>query len=94
MEEYDCWINFVPYIVYDEKMSATKGEIFGALSKIDKICPNYLQKYIPNITIEQEKKLYFYQNDKYVYCSCELSECGHAVNFKRYSKDLICPATP
>lgn len=90
MNNYQCWVNFVPYIIYDESMSASKGEIFGALAKIDTICPNYLEQYIPNITIEQEKKLYYYQNGEYVYCSCELSDCGHAVNFKRYSKDGTC----
>lgn len=90
MDKYKCWINFIPYIVYDESMSATKGEIFSTLYKINNLCPNYLEEYVPNITIEQEKKLYYYQNGEYEYCSCEISDCGHAVNFKRYSKDNTC----
>lgn len=90
MEEYNCWVNLIPYIIYDEKLSGSRGQIFSALQIVDKENQGYLERYIPNITIEQEKDLYYYQNGKYVFCSCELSDCGHAVNFKRYSKDGTC----
>lgn len=90
MEDYDCWINLIPYIVYDEKMSATRTQIFSALQTVENENLGYLQRYIPNISIEQEKDLFVYRNGDYHFCSCDLSDCGHSINFKRYSKEKTC----
>lgn len=90
MENYDCWINLIPYIVYDEKMSATRTQIFSSLQTVENENPGYLQRYIPNISIEQEKDLFVYRDEDYHFCSCDLSDCGHSVNFKRYSKEKTC----
>lgn len=90
MNEYDCWVNLIPYIVYDEEMSATRTQIFSALQTVENENPGYLQQYIPNISIEQEKDLFVYRDGDYHFCSCDLSDCGHSVNFKRYSKEKTC----
>ena len=90
MDEYNCWVNLIPYIVYDEQMSASRAQIFKALYVVNKENPGYLEKYIPNITIEQEKDLFVYRNGDYHFCSCDLSDCGHSVNFKRYSDAGTC----
>lgn len=91
MKQYNCWVNLIPYIVLDEELTADRTLIFKTLEYVDKICPNYLEKYVPNMTIKQEKWLYMYKNNEFQFCSCELSpECGHAVNFKKYSKEGTC----
>lgn len=91
MEEYKCWVNLIPYIVKDDKLTANRNEIFKALKIVDNENPGYLQKYVPNMCIEQEKKLYVYRDGEYHYSSCEMSpECGHSVNFKRYSMSGNC----
>ena len=89
-EKYNCWVNLVPYIIYDEKLSASKSIIFKTLNYVNKKIPNYLKTYIPNITITQEKLLYQYINNEFQFCSCDIGECGHSINFKKYSKENTC----
>ena len=91
MEEYNCWVNLIPYIVLDSDLTADRKTIFKALNHVNKQCPNYLEKYVPNMAIKQEKWLYMYKNGEFQFCSCELSsECGHSVNFKKYCKEGTC----
>ena len=63
MREYDCWINFIPYIIYKEELSATKEEVFKSLIKIEEACPGYIEKYITNLDLNQDKLLYIYKNN-------------------------------
>lgn len=91
MEEYNCWVNLIPYIVLDSDLTADRKTIFKTLNHVNKQCPNYLEKYVPNMAIKQEKWLYMYKNGEFQFCSCELSpECGHSVNFKKYCKEGTC----
>lgn len=90
MDKYNCWINFIPYIVSDSRLAADRNTIFKALKYIGDENPGYLEKYIANLDLAQEKKLYMYKDNEFQFCSCELSECGHAVNFKKYSDKGSC----
>lgn len=90
MNKYKCWINFIPYIVLDSKLMAPRDKIFKALKQINQLCPGYLEKYIPNMSITQEKLLYMYKNDQFVFCSCKVDKCGHSINFKKYSNKGTC----
>lgn len=90
MESYKCWINLIPYIILDNSLTASREQIFKALRAVEQECPNYLATYIPNMSITQEKLLYMYKNNGFQFCSCELAECGHSVNFKRYSDKGTC----
>lgn len=90
MVKYNCWINFIPYIISDPKLAASRDTIFRTLKHIDDENPSYLDKYIANLDLAQEKKLYMYKDNQFQFCSCELSDCGHAVNFKRYSDKGSC----
>ena len=91
-DEYKCDINLIPYIIYDEKLSAEPDKIFKALIRTDSLMPGYFVKYFRNIDLNQDKLLYKYNptSGEYEYCSCKKSECGHSVNFKRFSKDGRC----
>ena len=90
MNTYKCWVNLIPYIIYDKKLSASRNDIFKALKIINNQSEGYLQKYIPNMSIEQEKWLYLYKDNEFQFCSCKISDCGHAVNFKKYSENGTC----
>ena len=90
MTTYNCWINFIPYIVSCEELLANRDLIFKVLQKIENENPGYLAKYITNLDLNQEKKLYLYKDGKFQFCSCELAKCGHAINFKKYSKNGSC----
>ena len=90
MDKYNCWINFIPYIISDSGLAANRDTIFKALKHIDNENPGYLEKYIANLDLAQEKKLYMYKDGAFQFCSCELSDCGHAVNFKKYSDKGSC----
>ena len=79
-----------PYIISDFRLAADRNTIFNTLKKIDNDNPGYLDKYIANLDLAQEKKLYLYKDGKFQFCSCELAECGHAINFKKYSDKGSC----
>jgi len=91
MKRNNCWVNLIPYIVLDEKLTADRNTIFQTLKYVEKLSPGYLYKYVPNMTIKQEKWLYMYKDGEFQFCSCENSpECEHSVNFKKYCKEGTC----
>lgn len=90
MRTYNCWINFIPYIIYIPELAPSRNDIFSALLKIDSDNQGYLEKYISNLDLDQDKRLFMYKDNQFTFCSCELSECGHSVNFKRYSDKNTC----
>ena len=52
---------------------------------------SYLPKWIANLDLKQEKWLYMFKDNKWQFVSCEWDEeCGHSVNFKRYSDKGTC----
>lgn len=91
-DEYKCDINLIPYIIYDEKLSAEPKEIFKALIRTDSLIPGYFKKYWQNLALDQDKLLYKYNSitNEYDFCSSQKAECGHSVNFRRYAKNGHC----
>lgn len=90
MNDYRCWVNLIPYIVLDDKLTASRSELFKALKCVDDENNGYLNRYITNLDLAQDKLLYMYKNNDFQFCSCENSECGHSVNFKKYSDKGSC----
>lgn len=90
MNTYNCWVNLIPYIVLDKNLEPTRTQVFKALLTVDNECTGYLDRYIPNMSITQEKLLYMYKNNEFQFCSCPISSCGHSVNFKKYSSKKTC----
>lgn len=89
-EEYKCDINLVPYIVYDESLSADRNTIFKTLKYVDTIITGYTERYIKNFDLPQDKLLYKFRDGKFMFCSSNHAECGHSENFKRYSTKGTC----
>lgn len=90
MNEYGCWVNLIPYIIYDKNLSANKNDVFRSLIKVDNENHGYLDRYIANLDLSQDKLLYKYENGNLKFCSCDYSSCGHSNNFKLYSTDNTC----
>lgn len=90
MKKYNCWVNLVPYIVYDKNLSASREEIFKALNKVNKENDGYLKRYILNFDLSQDKLLYMFKDNKFQFCSCAIDKCGHSINFKKYSTTNNC----
>lgn len=90
MQEYKCYINLVPYIIYNQDLSTSRGNIIKTLNKVNIENDGYIKGYISNFDLPQNKLLYVYKNNKFEFCSCDLDECGHSINFKRYSIKNSC----
>jgi len=91
MEKYKCYVNLIPYIVLDKELMPSRNDLFKALNIIDNQAPSYLPKWIANLDLKQEKWLYMFKDNKWQFVSCEWDEeCGHSVNFKRYSDKGTC----
>lgn len=92
MERYKCWINFIPYLIYNKELSASRSKIFKTLKYIDKQIPGYLSKYINNLDLPQDKLLYKYDRSirDFKFDSCKNLSCGHSENFKLYSEKETC----
>jgi hypothetical protein len=91
MEKYKCYVNLIPYIVLDKELMPSRNELFKALNIIENQAEGYLRRWIDNLDLKQEKWLYMYKNNDWQFCSCEWDKnCGHSVNFKRYSDSGHC----
>lgn len=92
MEIFRVNVNTIPYIKLDSDNAPdmpTREDVFKALLHLNSIIPGYLKQYSNNIGLKQEKLLFEYNKfeDKFVFCSSKLSDCGHSVNFKLSFKD-------
>lgn len=90
MTKYNCWVNLVPYIVYDENLAANRSDIIKALKYVNDYSDGYISRYILNFDLGQDKLLYMFKDNEFKFCSCENSNCGHSINFKRYSPSGNC----
>lgn len=90
MNNFNCWVNLIPYIVLNNDLTANREEIFNALQFVDEENNGYLQKYITNLDLAQDKLLYMFKDGRFQFCSCENADCGHSINFKKYSNTNEC----
>ena len=84
-------INTVPYINFNDELLADRYTIFKTLLYINNEIPGFLESYIYDMDIKQEKRLYVYKgNNTLNYESSALNACGHSINFTKYSKKETC----
>lgn len=87
MESFNVNTNLIPYIVLNKELCADRETIFEALRKINEQHPEYIKQYVDNMDLRHKRYLYACYPDNLKLCSCDDSECGHSVNFKKYSDD-------
>jgi len=90
METQKVDINFIPYIVLDESMTPGRELIFKTIRFLHEQNPKYIEDWIRNIDLKQPRKMFYYKDGEFTSCECENSDCGHSVNFKRYSPKNSC----
>lgn len=84
------YINYIPYIPVedDNSMNVTFRDIIKVLAAQEKIKPGYINRYIDDFDLNQNKILYEYHKDKgYVECTAKYAECHHNENFKKVLGD-------
>ena len=90
MRQLNCLVNLVPYIIHQQSLAPSRNLVLKTLAHLRAIDQQFIQDYIRNITLMQEKKLYKWQSGQLQYCSCGLLQCGHSENFKRWSTAGTC----
>lgn len=89
--EHKIKINMIPYIILDQNLVAPRQLIFNCLKKLDTINPEFVKNFIFELDMKQPRKLL--QSTKegfFIEKTCKNSDCGHSVNFKRYSNAGSC----
>ena len=76
-----------PYIILHEEMAATRGDIQNLLFKLNSTYPGFLDKYVKNVSLPQEKVIWEFNGTELVYQTAKDAECGHNENFRRVYKD-------
>lgn len=90
-KENNTNINLIPYIILDENLAPERCEVFECLKKLDKVNPEYIKSFIFEQDLKQPRILLQCSKDKsFLQKTCQNSDCGHSVNFKRYSKSGSC----
>lgn len=80
------YINYIPYIPVsnDRSMDVTFKDIIKVLAAQEKLQPGYINRYIDDFDMNQNKVLYEYHKDKgYVECTAKYADCHHNENFKK-----------
>lgn len=84
-------INLIPYIVLDRNLSADRSTIFKCLSKLDAENPDFIKSFIFEHDMKQKRILLSSNKDfSFEEKTCENSNCGHSINFKKYSTAGSC----
>lgn len=89
-ESYNTEINLIPYIILDNSLTADRNLIFKTLKHVERLNPTWFKWYATNTRLIQKRELYKVEKGNLVYKSCADSECGHSINFKRYSNKGSC----
>ena len=90
-KQYGFNLNLIPYIRLHQEQAPLRKDVLSLLMKINNYYPNYIKKYISELSIKQERILWEYNNNKLLYASSKNSECNHNENFKRvYKNDNHC----
>lgn len=84
MDTFGVNVNTIPYIILHKDLAATRGQIYRTLLKLDQQMPGYLRSYIDNVAIDQDKWLYEYDGEKFVFMTANNASCGHNENFRMY----------
>lgn len=92
MQTYNCKINLIPYIILGYELAPSRSLVFATLKKLYTQDPEYIDSWAQNLGLKQQRKMFYVDKTSkdFIKCECMNSECGHSVNFKRYSMDNTC----
>lgn len=84
-----CKVMFIPYIIFDKDLTPSKEELLRTLVSLKRIGYD-VNQFIMNMDIQQERRLYKFDGNKFNYCSANILDCGHSENFKKWSQNDEC----
>lgn len=84
-KNYNISVNLIPYIILNDELIPTQSDLYTALQMIYLQNPQYMIKWLNELDLKQKRIMLTYVNNKFQSCECDLSECGHSENFKRYT---------
>ena len=83
-------VNLLPYVVNDISLMASKNQIFRALLEMERHSPNYISQYVRNMNLDQQRNIFKYEKGNLAFVTEGMSECGHCLNFRKYSNSGSC----
>ena len=84
------YVNLLPYVDINSIYTVDRKTVFDVLLKTERHNRGYLKRYIDNFDLPQKKLIYRFKDTKLIFSSSEYSECGHGINFRRYSDKNTC----
>lgn len=90
-EKNHTQINMIPYIIFDQSLTAPRDMIFNCLRKIDEENPEFIKQFLFELDMKQPRiLLQSTPNGEFIEKTCMNSGCGHSINFKKYSSSNSC----
>lgn len=86
-DKFGCYVNLLPYVALDSALTPHANDVFKTLIVEHVQNTGYIDNYLRDISIVQDKHVFKYVNDKFTCFSADKSICGHVVNFKSYCDD-------
>ena len=90
MSNDGVYVNLIPYIDVNPEYTPDRKIVFDVLLKTERNNCGYLRKYVENFDLPQKKLIYRFKDNALLFSSSEYSDCGHGINFKRYSNKNTC----
>lgn len=89
-KRYGSYVNLLPYVAVDGDFTPERNDVFRTLRITEDRNSGYLDGYIRNFDLPQEKLIYRYVDGGLIFSSSELAKCGHGINFSSYSGGNTC----
>lgn len=90
LEKNKISANLIPYIILDTALAPSRKLVFQTIQKLYQEKPEFIRSWIENLDLKQPRKMFYFKNNIWNSCECSVSDCGHSVNFKRYSSANSC----
>jgi len=84
--------NLIPYIGNSSVLMPKRNDVFESLLQEERISRGFLAEYIRNFNLNQRKIVMKYDTNtgEFLNFCSDLADCGHSVNFRKYSMSGSC----
>ena len=84
-DKLKCKVNLIPYVAVYQKLTPTRNIVFSALKQLEISHQEFIEAYVKDMNLNQQRHIYKYANGKLEYASAKNNICGHCENFSLYS---------
>ena len=89
-DDLGVMINLIPYIILHDDLAPTKDLVMATLKAVNVEIPGYIKAHTDRFILDTPRVLLKYHNGTLQEMTTPNSECGHSINFKRYTKEGSC----